>query len=124
MTIGQALQEFFEGFGMKAYPTTAVPNSQDLTFPYLTYETPRSYFGGGEVNCTVNMWFYTSSEAAASAKADELSAVIGRGGLILHCDDGALWLRRGSPWVQSLSEAQNNNYKRRIFNLTIEFFTP
>ena len=36
MTKEAVLKQFFSGFGIAAYPSTAVPN--DVVFPYLTYE--------------------------------------------------------------------------------------
>ena len=120
MTKGEVLQSFFSRF-LTAYPSTSVPD--DVTFPYLTYEPIFDSWGGGEVGLTVNLWFYTQSEAIPNAKAQELSEAIGLGGITLPCDGGYIWLKRGSPWCQSLSDATNPGIKRRYINVTAEYLT-
>lgn len=121
MTKGAALHEFFFSFGMDAYAASAVPD--DVTFPYLTYELITSAWEGGEVGLTVNLWFYTESEAIPNAKAQELSEAIGFGGVTIPCDGGFIWLKRGSPWCQSLSDEANPTIKRRYINVTAEYNT-
>ncbi len=121
MTKEAALQQFFGGFGMAAYPSTSVPN--DAIFPYLTYEVITSAFEEGEVSLTVNLWYYTAQEGPPNAKARELAAAIGRGGRLLRCDGGGIWLKRGSPWCQSLADEASRNIKRRQLNMTAEYLT-
>ena len=120
MTKGAALQAFFSQF-MDAYAASSVP--EDVTFPYLTYELITSALDGGEVGLTVNLWFYTTSEAVPNAKAQELSDAIGYGGVTLPCDGGFIWLKRGSPWCQNLQDDTDPNIKRRYINVTAEYLT-
>ena len=121
MTKAAALHQFFSSFGMTAYTATSVP--EDAIFPYLTYELITSAFEAGEVGLTVNLWFYTESEAIPNAKAEELSRAIGLGGKILPCDGGYIWLKRGSPWCQSLTDETSPTIKRRYINVTAEYLT-
>lgn len=121
MTKGEALYQFFAGFGMDTYASSAVPH--DVAFPYLTYDNVIDSWTGGEVSITVNLWFYTDSEAMPNAKAEQISAFLGIGGKILPCDDGYIWLKRGTPWCQNLSDAVDKNIKRRYLNVTAEYFT-
>lgn len=120
MTKGAALQAFFETI-LPSYAASAVPD--DVVFPYLTYELITSAWEGGEVGLTVNLWFYTTSEATPNAKAQELSEAIGYGGKILSCDGGYIWLKRGSPWCQNLSDETDRHIKRRYINVTAEYLT-
>ena len=120
MTKGAALQAFFSQF-MDAYAASAVPD--DATLPYLTYELITSVWNGGEVGLTVNMWFRTTSEKEPNEAVDKLSKAIGLGGVFLHCDDGVIWLKRGSPWAQSLTDATDKTIKRRYINVTAEYLT-
>lgn len=120
MTKGAALQAFFSQF-MDAYAASSVPD--DVVFPYLTYELTTSAWDGGEVGLTVNLWFYTTSEAVPNAKAQELSDAIGYGGVTLPCDGGFIWLKRGSPWCQYLQDDTYKNIKRRYINVTAEYMT-
>lgn len=120
MTKAAALQAFFARF-MPAYPETNVP--EDATFPYLTYSAAFGAFGDEPAALTVNLWYYTESEAEPNAKADEISRRLGRGGTILPCDGGGIWLRRGAPWCQSVAVAEDARIKRRYINMEAEFLT-
>lgn len=121
MTKEEALHRFFSSFGMDAYGETAVP--ADAALPYLTYRLATGGWGDGESGITVNLWFRTESEEIPNEKARELSRAIGMGGQILRCRDGAVWLKRGSPWCQSLSDDSDKHIKRRYINVTAEYLT-
>lgn len=121
MTKEAALKSFFSGFGISAYPSTAVPN--DVIFPYLTYEVITSAWDGGEVGLTVNLWYFTTQESPSNAKVREISEAIGPGGKLLPCDGGYIWLKRGAPWCQSLTDETSPNIKRRYINVTAEYLT-
>lgn len=120
MTKGAALHQWFSQF-MTAYPSTAVPD--DVTFPYLTYDLIVDAWDGGEVGLTVNLWFYTESEAIPNAMAEGLSKYIGLGGVTIPCDGGYIWLKRGHPWCQSLTDDTSPTIKRRYLNVTAEYLT-
>lgn len=119
MTKGAAMQSFFDGFGIPAYPSTSVP--EDAVMPYLTY-TPVFDSWGNQVSLTVNLWYRTESEATPSAKAQELADVLS-GGKYIPCDGGAILLSRGSPWCQSLTDDTDPKIKRRYINITAEYLT-
>ena len=119
MTKGAALQSFFNSI-MPAYAETSVPD--DAAFPYLTYQLALNAWDSGETALAINMWFYTTSEAIPNAKAQELSDVIGYGGITIPCDGGFIWLKRGSPWCQSLRDESDPMRKRRSNNVTAEFY--
>lgn len=121
MTKAAALHQFFSSFGITAYTATSVP--EDAVFPYLTYELIVDAWDGGETGLTVNLWFYTESEAIPNAKADEISRTIGLGGTVLPCEGGYIWVKRGSPWCQSLSDETSEMIKRRYLNVTVEYLT-
>ena len=121
MTKAAALHQFFNQF-LPFYPASSVP--KDVDFPYGTYEPVTDAWEGGEVGLTVNLWYYTTSEKAPNDKAQEMSAAIGMGGVQVPCDGGAIWLKRGSPWCQSLHDSTDTNIKRRYINVTAEYLTP
>lgn len=95
MTKDKALHAWFQSFGVPFYPASSVPN--DVLFPYGTYELITSAWDEGEVGLTVNLWYYTESEAIPNTKAQEISNAIGMGGTLVPCDGGAIWIKRGSP---------------------------
>ena len=121
MTKEQALHTFFNQFGIIGYRNTSVPD--DAIFPFLTYDVPISSFEEEPVSITLNLYFYTDSEAVPDAKAEEIREAIWMGGTLLKCDGGAIWLKCGAPWCQSLVDDTNNNIKRRYINITAEYLT-
>jgi hypothetical protein len=120
MTKNKALYAWLNEF-MPFYRASSV--SDDVVFPYGTYEYIEDAWGGGEVSMTVNLWFHTTSEAVPDKKAQEFSRRIGYGGVTIPCDGGYIWLKRGSPFCQSLKYEEDNNIKRRYINLTAEYLT-
>ena len=121
MTKEQALYQFFNSFDITGYRTTSVPD--DVIFPYLTFDVPISSFEEDPVSITLNLYYYTDSEAEPDAKAEAIRNAIGMGGKLLKCDGGAIWLKWGSPWCQSLVDETNRNIKRRYINITAEYLT-
>lgn len=120
MTKDKALYAWFNNF-MPFYPASSVPG--DVVFPYGTYELITDSLYGGEVGLTVNLWFYTESEADPNAKAQEFAQYIGLGGAVIPCDEGYIWIKRGTPWSQSLVDESDAKIKRRYINVTAEYLT-
>lgn len=121
MTKPEALYNFFSSFGMTAYPANAVP--EDTVFPWLTYEAPFGSFDDGPMPITVNLWFHTESEAVPYAKAEQIAQAIGEGGVTLPCDRGLIWVKKGTPFCQSVNDEADSSIKRRYINLTLEYLT-
>ena len=121
MTQTAALYNFFSSFGIDAYPNTAVPDTPML--PYLTYEVQQSSFGEGECYITVQLWYKTDSEAKPNAKVKEIYEAIGKGGKLIKCDDGAIWIKRGSPWCINSNAEGDVTIKLRQLNITLEYLT-
>lgn len=120
MTKDKVLYRWFNQF-MTAYPSTSVP--KDIQFPYLTYDLTLDNWLGGEVGLTVQMWFHTENEAKPNAAAEELSRAIGMGGVVLPCDGGYIWLKRGTPWCVAATDQANPSVKLRQINVTAEYLT-
>lgn len=127
----KALYQWFQQFGIPFYPVTAlppavndtsVPEEERLKFPYGTYEPTFGRFGDS-VSIGINLYYLTESEAVPNAKADEIGDAIGMGGVIVKCDEGAMWIKRGSPFSQGLLDPDNHNIKRRYIQIIIEFLT-
>ena len=121
MTKAAALQQFFESFGIPAYAASSVPD--DAVFPWLTYELITSAWEGGEIGMTINLWYYTTKESIPNSKAQEISTAIGVGGKVIRCDGGYIWLKRGTPWCQSLYDNSDSMIKRRYINISVEYLT-
>lgn len=119
MTKNAAIQSFFESFGLPAYPATSVPTSGDEKpdFPYITYIASTDQ-GIERVGVTASVYYRTESWTGINAKVDEISQFVGMG-VVLQCDDGAIIVRKGSPWAQPMGDDSDNMIKRKI--LTFEF---
>lgn len=122
MTPEAAVYTFLSSFGIPAYAASSVPDQ--ATFPYLTYDLVLGEWGQPEVNMPVNVWYRTESEAQPNAKVREIGERIGMGGVLLHCDGGMLWVKKGSPWAQAVTvEGEDEKVKRRYVNINIEYLT-
>ena len=119
MTPEAALYQFLSGFDIPAYVTSSTPDEAE--FPYLTYDPVIGEELEGEVSMEVNLWYYTDSEAIPNAKVREIAASIGRGGRVLPYDGGAIWVKRGTPWAQSVTNSDNTMVKRRYLNIDLEY---
>lgn len=120
MTKEAALNAFFSGFGLPAVATSSVQT--DMVLPYLSYDVTTAAFGDGDVEIVANLWYYTESEKEPNAKAREIGEAIGMGGVLLPCDGGMIWLKRGTPWCQNLSD-EDPLVKRRYLQIAAEFLT-
>lgn len=121
MTKTAALYNFFSGFGIDAYPATAVP--PEVKFPYLTYEVTTDSWGSQPVPITVNLWYHTTGETAPNNMAERISQAVGIGGIMTGCDDGVIWIKKGTPFCRSLKDEADHTVKRRVINLSLEFLT-
>lgn len=119
MTKAEALQKFFSSFGITAYPSASVPT--DTEFPWLTYDASIGNQGDGELSSTVNLWYHTESNKEPNEKVEEIAQRIGFGGVTLPYDGGIIWVKRGTPWAQSLSDDSDSSIKRRLLNITLEY---
>ena len=120
MTKAAAIYQFWSSFGLTAYEENTVPD--DATFPYITYQLVTDSFDR-EVPVTASLWYRSESWTAINAKTEEISQEISRGGKILSCDGGAIWLKRGQPFAQNMGDESDDLIKRKYLNITAEFMT-
>lgn len=120
MTKASALYNFWSGFGLTAYEENTVPT--DAKFPYITYQVVTDSFGA-EIALTASVWYRGTSWVEANAKAEEISRTISRGGKTITVDGGVLWLKRGTPFSQSMGDETDDLIKRKYLNITAEFLT-
>lgn len=120
MTKAAAIYRFWSGFGLTAYEENTVPG--DALFPYITYQLVTDSFGQ-EVAAAASLWYRSESWTAINAKTEEISELIGRGGKIINCDKGRIWVKRGQPFAQNMRDDTDTLIKRKYLNLSIEYFT-
>lgn len=122
ITKAAAVQSFLSSFGLPAYAATSVPDEAEM--PYITYYLVDGMFGDNEVSMQVDLWYYGGTEAAPNAKVQEISKAIGMGGVMLPCEAGAIWVKRGAPFAQTISDGSgDDSVKRRYINLDLEYET-
>ena len=114
----QALHNFWASFGWNAYEASSVPDNANL--PYITHEVSTSDFNN-PVPLTVTLWDRSTSWAKITEKEMDIYAIIGRGGVVVPYDDGALWITRGLPWSVRLP-AEDDSVRKVMINYVVEYF--
>lgn len=118
MTALQALHNFWSSFKLPAYEATTVPDN--TPFPYITYEAGEDFFDQ-TVASSASLWYNSPSWVEVVKKEMEIAEAITRGGKIINFDDGSIWIKRGSPWAQRLSDSTDTMIRRMVLNIEIEF---
>ena len=122
-TKAAAFYEFWGSFGLPTYEENSVPTGDEAPFfPYLTYSVAADSFGS-EVALSASLWYRDSSWLSINAKAEEISQAIGRSGVFLKCEGGAIWIKRGVPFAQSMGDPEDGSIKRKYLNVAVEFLT-
>ena len=112
----QAIQEFWESFGLNAYDENTVP--EDAQLPYITYQAVTGEFEQN-VALSGDIWYRSQSWAAISQKADQISQSLG---IIRISPHKYLYLSRGMPFAQRMSDP-DTTIRRIHIELDAEFFT-
>lgn len=120
MTKDEAIYSFYSGFSLPAYDENTVPESSAL--PYITYSVSTDSIGN-IVILSASLWYRSTSWGAIQNKADEIAVAIGYGGKIIKIDNGYLWLTKGSPFAQRMSEPSDKTVRRIALNINAEFLT-
>ena len=120
MTKAAAIYQFWNSFGMTAYEENSVP--VEAAFPYITYQLVTDSFAR-EIPLTASIWYRSESWTGINSKTEEISQTVSRGGQIISCDGGAVWLKRGQPFAQSMGDESDDLIKRKFLNITAEFMT-
>lgn len=121
MTKEAALQAFYERF-LPAYQENAVPTGANKpAYPYITYEMATDSWGT-PVALSASLWYRTTSWLAPNAMSRSIERAIGRTGLYLPCDGGAVYISRGKPFSRSGSDA-DDTIKRKILTIMVEYLT-
>lgn len=118
----QALQSFWSSYGVPAYDENTVPDADDKpVFPYITYDAVVSNLGT-QVAMSGSLWDYGTSWARITTKMADIQSDLGRGGRIIPCDGGAIWIKQGSPFAQRMSD-DNDMIRRILINIEAEYLT-
>lgn len=114
----QTLHSFWSSFGIKAYDENSVP--EKTPFPYITYEVSSDDFGN-QIAQTASLWYRDSEWKSITEKEMQISDYITRGGVMIPFKDGAMWIRKASPWSQRMNDPSDDMIRRIVLNITVEF---
>lgn len=118
----QAIHNFWNSFGWDAYDENSVDTGDNAPqLPYITYSAQTSALGQ-ILAFTGSLWDRSSSWKSVSDKADEIAQAIGYGYSIQEVEGGYLWITRGQPFAQRMSD-EDDSIKRIYIMLNAEFLT-
>lgn len=118
----QALYQWFNSFGIPFYVDTNVPSENEITYPYGTYQNVVGMWAN-TVSITVRLYYRSTSEVEINKMADKIGDVIKNGGKTISCDDGMMWVTKGTPFCQAIYDDTDTTIKSRYINLNIEYLT-
>jgi len=119
----QAIHNFWNGFNIPAYDATSVYSGENSPqTPYITYEAQTGALGQ-VLTLTASIWYRSSSWEDISKKADEIAEYIGVGYAIADVDGGYVWLTRGQPFAQRMSDVEDDMIRRIYIIVNAEFLT-
>ncbi len=116
----QALQAFWSSFGLEAYDENTVPI--EATMPYITYAVVTDSLEN-KVSASASLWYKSTSWKDISNKKDEISNAIGIGGHVTPINGGYMWITRGTPFAQRMSDPNDDSIRRIYLNAVVEFLT-
>lgn len=112
----QAIQHFWESFGLPAYDENSVPD--DAVAPYITYEAQVGEFES-PLLLNGSLWYRSQKWSEISQKADEIERAAKT---LIKLDEGYLYITRGSPFAQRMRD-EDETVKRIYINIMAEYFT-
>lgn len=121
MDKAQAIHNFWNSFGLKAYDENSVPD--DVTFPYITYNVQTDSMDR-VLNLYGSIWYRDTSWAQISQKSDEIAkALYNTSPYLLKLNKGYLWLTKGQPFAQRMGDPSDDMIRRMYLNIQAEFLT-
>lgn len=119
----QAIHSFWSSFGLKAYDENTVPDNAlaNNGGRYLTYTVINTGFNK-PVLASASLWYRDTSWSAIAAKTQQISDALGEGGSLVAYDDGALWVKRGSPFAQRMGD-EDDTIRRVYINVELDYLS-
>ena len=124
MDKSQALHSFWSSFGLSAYDEASIPTGDDAPqFPYITYTVATDALGAS-IPLVASLWYKSTSWREISLKAEEIAQAIEYMERPIPLDNGYLWIVRGNPFAQRMTEPDDNTIRRILLNIVVEYLTP
>lgn len=121
MNKAQKLNEFWNSFNVPAYDATSVPSN--VEFPYISFSVSEDSIEN-IVSLDASIWYKSYSWAEIENKTNEIAKRLGEyGHLILTIDDGYIFLAKGTPFAQRMSDPNDDTIRRMYINIMAEYLT-
>ena len=121
MDKAQALQNFWESFGIPAYEQTTVPDT--ATMPYITYSVSTDTLGN-VVNMTASVWYHSTSWKDISIKTEQIAKrIVEMQPPAIKFDGGRLYIAKGTPFAQRMADPSDNMIRRMYINIQAEYLS-
>ena len=99
----------------------------EMSGTYLTVNTTvaKALVGAADIDGSDNTKIVPRNDIADTDFSDIwwVGDYITRGGVFLPCDGGAIWVKKGVPFSQTMSDDNDKMIKRNYLNLELEFLT-
>jgi len=121
MDKAQALQTFWESFGIPAYEQTTVPET--ATMPYITYSVSTDSLNN-VVNMSASVWYHSTSWKDISEKTEQIARyIVGMNPPSIKFDGGRLYIAKGNPFAQRMADPNDDMIRRMYLNIQAEYLT-
>jgi hypothetical protein len=121
MDKAQALQTFWESFGIPAYEQTTVPETAKM--PYITYSVSTDSLDN-VVNMSASVWYYSTSWKDISEKTEQIARyIVGMNPPSIKFDGGRLYIAKGNPFAQRMADPNDDMIRRMYLNIQAEYLS-
>lgn len=121
MDKAQALQTFWESFGIPAYEQTTVPET--ATMPYITYSVSTDSLDN-VVNMSASVWYHSTSWKDISEKTEQIARyIVGMNPPSIKFDGGRLYIAKGNPFAQRMADPNDDMIRRMYLNIQAEYLS-
>ena len=116
----EAQYGFWSAFGIPAYEVNTVPDEDDVSFPYITYQAVNAGFGE-DVVVNANIWTRSTSWALADALADTIQNALKDGGVVVPYSGGIIWVTAENPLIQNMGDPNDDRIRRKLLTVQLHF---
>lgn len=118
----QAIDAFWNSFGLPAFDENTVPTDDSIAFPYITYSVSTDSLGN-TVPLSASLWYRSTSWVDITHKAEEIAQVIKAQQMPVKIDGGYVWFIGGAPFAQRMSDPSDDMIRRIYLNVSAEYLT-
>lgn len=117
----EAQYSFWASFGVPAYEENSVPDLDEVTFPYITYQAVSSPFDG-DAMINASIWTRSTSWLVADNLSDAIETRLKNGGAVVPYTGGILWYTAETPFAQNMGDPDDDRIKRKLLALILHCY--